>query len=188
MKITEPSEDGTEKKRGCGLLIRNVFLLFMAIGVGSCVVQGMQSFLTDRGFVPTPTVRPTPTVPPTPAPTATFEQLKELAHTVTYRTLLRNAEDYKGTWVHYRGQVISAQMKRNIYGDNYLRLRVNVTLGRNGFWTDRVTMAYWHPLVRVLRGDIIEFIGVVDGQLSVFGDAGMPSLTVISLRIEPESE
>ena len=184
MKVIGTPEGGDTKKRGCGFKLLIAFLIILAFGVGDSVVNNMR----DHGYLPTPTVRPTPTIPPTPAPTATFEQLKVLAVTVPYRKLLRDAEDYKGTWVHYRGKVISAQVKRNVYGQNYHRLRVYVTLGQNGLWSDRVTLTYWEPPVRVLEGDIIELIGAVDGRLSFFGDTGMPAITVISLRIEPEGE
>lgn len=79
-------------------------------------------------------------------------------------------------------------MKRNICGDSYQLLRVSVMLGRNGLWSDRVALTYWNPQIRVLERDIIEFIGVVNGRRSMFGDTDIPDITVISLRIEPESE
>ena len=59
-----------------------------------------------------------------------------------------------GKLVYYEGNVVQV-----IEGRGGIQLRVNVTPGGFGFWTDTVYLRYADPPVRVLEGDLIEFIG-----------------------------
>ena len=102
-----------------------------------------------------------------------------------YKTLFRYAEDNTGKLVYYEAKV--AQVIESRGG---LQLRVNVTPGGLGLWTDTVFLRYADPPVRVLEGDLIEFIGRMNGTItyeSVMGaDITIPDITVLSLTINSE--
>ena len=85
---------------------------------------------------PTSTSRPTRTPTATPIPTPTFEEWKESAEEIPYRTLFRYAEQNAGKLVHYRGEVVQV-----LEDDGDFQLRVNVTLGDYGFWGDTVFLS-----------------------------------------------
>ena len=121
----------------------------------------------------------------TPTATLTFSEWKAKAEEIPYKTLFRYAEDNTGKLVYYRGSVIQV-----MEGRGGLQLRVNVTPGGFGFWIDTVFLRYADPPVRVLEGDLIEFIGRMDGTHtyeSIWGaNITIPDLTVFSLIINSE--
>ena len=128
-----------------------------------------------------------PPATPTPLPTATpaFSGWKAQAEEMPYKTLFRYAEDNTGKLIYYEGSV--AQV---IEAEGGFQLRVDVTPAGLGLWTDTVFLYYPDPPVRVLEGDLIEFVGRMNGTItyeSVMGaDITIPELTVLSLIINSE--
>ena len=136
---------------------------------------------------PGPTSTPGPTPPPTstPLPTPTFEEWKESAEEIPYRTLFRYAEQNVGKRVFYRGEVVQV-----IEDQGDFQLRVNVTPGDYGFWSDTVFLRDVDAPVRILEGDIIAFVGRMNGTFTyetvMGGKVTIPDITVVSLIIESE--
>ena len=125
---------------------------------------------------PTATRRPTAT----PRPTPTFEEKKALATRIPYDDLFRNNEEHIGKRVSYMGEVIQV-----VGGDEDLyNLRANVSKGEY-LWDDTVYLYYSGP--RVLEGDIIEFIGVVQELItyeSIFGQKiTIPAIEITALQV-----
>ena len=121
--------------------------------------------------------------PPTPTPILSelsFPRLKELATEISYDDLFRNNEKYVGAVVYYLGQVIQVLTGEQ---DNF-QLRVNVTRGEYS-WDDPVFLSYSGP--RLLDGDILEFVGEVNGLVNyeaIFGNqVTIPVMTVIEARL-----
>lgn len=128
-----------------------------------------------------------PTVTPTPLPTATpaFSEWKAQAEEMPYRTLFRYAEDNTGKLIYYEGSVVQV-----IEAEGGFQLRVDVTPVGLGLWTDTVFLHYPDPPVRVLEGDLIEFVGRMNGtityELVMEVDITIPELIVLSLIINSE--
>ena len=99
--------------------------------------------------------------------------------------MFRYAEENKGKRVFYRGVVVQV-----IEDEGDFRLRVNVTPGDYGFWTDTVYLRYADAPVRVLEEDIISFVGRMNGTVtyeSIMGaEITIPYISVGALIIETE--
>ena len=111
-------------------------------------------------------------------PTLTFTQWKMRAEEIPYDTLLRNAEQHKGKLVYFRGMV---GFVNEFSGTSEIKVRV-----RKGGYTDwdtdsEVLLKYRNPAVRVLEGDIVTFVGEMEG---VWGLGQVPEITLIALEIE----
>jgi hypothetical protein len=116
-----------------------------------------------------------------PTPTATFNELKSQALTLSYDDLFRNNEQHKGKVVTFFGQVVQTN---NVGKDKYL-LRVNVSPELRGFWKDDVRVDYSGP--RILEDDIVEFVGSVEGlwtYTAVLGnERTIPHIRAIQLLV-----
>ena len=90
-----------------------------------------------------------------------------------------------GKRVYYRGEVVQV-----IENQGDFQLRVNVTPGEYGFWSDTVFLRYADAPVRILEDDIIAFVGRMNGTLTyesvMGGDVTIPDISVLSLIIESE--
>ena len=121
----------------------------------------------------------------TPTATLTFSEWKAKAEEMPYKTLFRYAEDNTGKLVYYEAKV--AQV---IEGRGGFQMRVNVTPVGLGLWDDTVFLHYADPPVRVLEGDLIEFVGRMRGTITYESFMGanitVPELTVLSLTINSE--
>ncbi len=129
----------------------------------------------------TPVAQIIPPILTRPAePLLSFEEWKSQSYIVSYQTLFRNIEDYKGAIVYFRGQVNQAMDN----GGGFYILKVAVTPGAYGYWDDDVLLSYQGS--RILEKDHIEFIARVVGPYTystVLGAARtVPSMVVIGLR------
>ena len=171
----EPAPPESKKIKG----FETVIVVGALIGIFVVVLALMGVRTGDN------TPRPTSTPTPLPTATPTFSEWKAQAEEIPYKTLFRYAEENTGKLVYYEGNVVQV-----IEGRGGLQLRVNVTLGGVGLWTDIVFLRYADPPVRVLDGDLIEFIGRMNGTItyeSIFGaDVTIPDITVLSLTINSE--
>lgn len=183
---TPDPDDGTtftpdppNKKRGCGKFLRTLTIVIIVLAAIPFILFGMFS-AGENGRS-----RPSPTVTPTPGPTPTWAQWKESAEEIPYDDLFRYSEDHEGKRVYYQGSVIQVMERQG-----HARLRVNVTPAGFGLYSDTVYLRYADPPVRVLEGDLIEFVGRMNGTYtyeSVMGaDITIPDLTVLSLIINSE--
>lgn len=126
---------------------------------------------------------------PTPIPERSWEEWREDAEEVPYKTLFRYAEDYEGRPLYFRGKIVQV-----IEGpDMSFNLRVNVTPPGNGaapWWTDTVYLFYRNAEVRPLEDDIISFVGTGEGVYTYTSvedtEVTIPSLYVRGLVIDPE--
>ena len=100
-------------------------------------------------------------------------------------TLFRYAEQNEGKRVFYRGEVVQV-----IEDQGDFQLRVNVTPGDYGFWSDTVFLRDADAPVRILEYDIIAFVGRMNGTFTyetvMGGKVTIPDITVVSLIIESE--
>ena len=171
--------DPPNKRRGCGKFLRTLRLVIIGLAAIPFILWAMSGVRESGGY------RPTPTVTPTPGPTPTWAQWKESAEEIPYDDLFRYAEDHEGKRVYYRGSVMQV-----MESGGRARLRVNVTPAGFGFYIDTVYLRYADPPVRVLEGDLIEFVGKMNGTHtyeSILGaNITIPDLTVMSLIINSE--
>ena len=175
--VSEEPIDGEDKKKSPGCLKR--FLIWAGVIVGLSVI--ITFMIPDSAGTP----RATRTPASTPGPTPTWEEWKASAEEIPYKTLFRYAEENKGKRVFYRGVVVQV-----IEDEGDFRLRVNVTPGDYGFWTDTVYLRYADAPVRVLEEDIISFVGRMNGTVtyeSIMGaEITIPYISVGALIIETE--
>ena len=143
---------------------------------------------------PTNTPAPTPTrVPPTPVPT--FEELRAKAQdSIPYDDLHRYIEEYIGDLVYYKAEVDllepaqsweewserSQSWETHTPEYDYL-LYVSITPTQHGWYEDQIYLRYSGP--RLLREDLIEFVGQVEGLSNIYGSQGPPELSVKVLRL-----
>lgn len=89
---------------------------------------------------------------------------------IDYESIARQPEYYKGTRAHFRGKII--QVEEGFL--NSVILRVDVTEGTYGIWTDTVyvTYTYGDGESKLLEDDIINMYGVIKGTktyTTIFG-------------------
>lgn len=128
----------------------------------------------------------------TTKPTKTNEEIiqtyKEECQTYNYKDIYRYAEDYKGKYVKYTGEVI--QVMEDTYGTiKMYTLRVDVTKTDYGY-KDTVYVRYFpmENAPRILQNDIITVYGELDGletYTSIMGGSvTIPSITSNYVEIQ----
>jgi hypothetical protein len=99
---------------------------------------------------------------------------------ITYDELARNTESWVGRNVRLQGKVVQV-----MESGGSMDLRVNVTKGSYGLWSDTVYLRFTGP--RLLEGDLIEFTARVNGRVTyktVLGaSVTIPDLTALSLSL-----
>lgn len=98
------------------------------------------------------------TVKGTPVPAPTFSEARNEVIYISSDSLFRTVDQYLGEYAYYRGQVIQTQS----FSNNEYLLRVNVTEGEFGIWTDDIRLDYQGERLR--EDDVMEFIGQVQGM------------------------
>lgn len=124
---------------------------------------------------------------PTPTPTLTVSQVKERARDdISYDDLARYTERYVGEYVFYRGEVNQVIE----HSDANISLRVNVTKGDFGFWSDTIYVD-WNRRpqeTRVLANDIVLVWGQVIGRkeyTAIFGQQViLPHIGAATVEVE----
>lgn len=112
--------------------------------------------------LPTPTSKPTSTPTRAPIPTATFEESKIRALSLSYDELFRNNEQHEGKLVFFEGEIEQV----NDRGSNEYLLRAYVTRDSFGFSDDDVRLDYQGS--RVLEDDVVEFVASVEGFVGIY--------------------
>lgn len=117
--------------------------------------------------------------PATPVPTLTFTEWRSEAETISYSTLLSEADQNEGKTVYFRGQVGHIASAT----ENYIEMWVYVALDdrTEGWGEDQVVLHYRDFPAGVNVEDIISFVAVMDGVDSVHH---VPELTVKALEVE----
>jgi hypothetical protein len=104
-------------------------------------------------------------------PRVSFKRIAPSAKTLKYTTLLRNSEDYQDRLVRYKGMVAFIDGGRDIY--------VDVTPIGSGFYKDTLLLRRSGVDGTLIPGDVIEFVGVMDGAYdSVIGF--IPDLVLVA--------
>ena len=115
----------------------------------------------------------------TPRPTSTFAQWQRRAEEIPYDTLLRSADQLKGKLVYYRGEVGYVTGTRE-------QAEIKVRVKDRGLSWDRdseVLVYFRNPAMKVFEGDIVEFIGLVDGY---YPFNPIPAVVAVALEIEKD--
>ncbi|MCY3709175.1 MAG: hypothetical protein OXG26_09780 [Caldilineaceae bacterium] len=130
---------------------------------------------------PSPTSIPTPTLIPTSTPQ--WNNWPETAKQIPYKELFRYAESHVGEKIYFRAKIIQATEK-----DGDFTLRAHVTPINDIIWEDAVILIYNNAPIRVLKDDIVHFVGIMEGIHTYGGSLGygntVPSITVLKLIIE----
>ncbi|MCY3901197.1 MAG: hypothetical protein OXF86_21655 [Caldilineaceae bacterium] len=115
----------------------------------------------------------------TPVPTLTFTEWRSEAETISYDTLLGDADQNEGKTVYFRGQVGHIASET----ETYIEMWVYVALDdrTDGWGEDQVVLHYRDFPARVVVDDIISFVAVMDGIDPVHH---VPELTVKALEVE----
>jgi hypothetical protein len=106
----------------------------------------------------------TTTTAEAPASPATPDEVKAKAQTIAYESLAREPSKYTGTTVTFTGKVIQVQES-----GRSVTLRVDVTKGPFGSWSDTIYVEYRRTSdtePRILEGDIIRLYGDFKGLKS----------------------
>ena len=173
MESSQQSEQ-SKKRRSCFetivFAVGGIFVVFIAIAIFTNQSQDTTARSTS---VSTPSLRESPTDAPTPS--LTFAQWKNAADTIPYETLLRQAEQYEGEVVYFRGRVALIPNEGELW----------VYVARDqltGSWNEeKMVLRYRDALVRVLEDDMVSFVAIMD---SISAIHQIPELTVIALEIE----
>ena len=113
---------------------------------------------------------------------------------IPYDDLYRYIEEYLGDLVYYKANIDWVQPAQSweewsertqTYVTrtpeyDYL-LTVSITPAEYGWWQDQVYLQYSGP--RLLDGDIIEFVGQVEGLFDLYGSQGPPELEAKVVRL-----
>ena len=165
------------------MIVAGLVTLFVFCGAFFFSLPG-----TSTGSSPR-TSRPTKTPLPTATATPTWEEWKEQAEEIPYKTLYRYAEDNVGKLVFFRGKVIQVREQ----GEGDAIMRIGVTQDSIGLWSaDVVYVRYRNMTTRVLEDDIVAFVGEMKGlktyKTIMGGSVTIPEFEVFSLIIESESQ
>ena len=89
----------------------------------------------------------------------TLEEMREQIMDVNYDDLARYPEKYKGKSVAFQGKVVQKVSDTEF--------RVNITKSEYDYWDDTVYLLLTKDVkdVRLLEDDVIEFLGLVQGEL-----------------------
>ena len=126
------------------------------------------------------------------APTVSADpvaQYKKGCTTFAYKEIARNPNNYKGKQAKFTGQVIQVQES---WGTNVIRL--NVTKGDYGSWSDTIYVEYKPKSEnesRILENDIITAYGELNGIKTyttvLMSDVSVPYLIAQYVDINPET-
>lgn len=155
-----------------GLVVLWILISFIQFGRQDSIANRTR---TDRGGVSAATSMPSAT----PEPTRTFAQWQLRAKEVPYDTLLRSADQHKGELVYYRGEV-------GFVTGTQQQAEIKVRVRDRGLSWDRdseVLVYYGNPVLRLFEGDIVEFVGEVDGY---YPYNPIPAVIAVALEIEPD--
>jgi hypothetical protein len=119
---------------------------------------------------------------PKPTPTMTAAQLQATAKPVAFAPLARNTEQYEGDLVSLRGSVLQV-----LEDGAEAQLRVNM----DSDFGQTVFVQYpGYAKARVLEGDTVNIVAVVDGRVTYTAVLGnkvtLPALTAKWLAVVPE--
>ena len=162
-----------------GNLLKKVYIALFLLAVVTLVGVFSSDLVEERFRTPRPTRSPTPT----------WQEWKKSAEEIPYKTLVRYAEQHKGTLVYYRGSVEDVFKRRRQY-----QLSVDVTPDNKYDWDATAFLRYKAVSGNVHFGDIIAFVGRMNGTVSfssVMGgdvDGTALDITVLALVIESEQE
>ena len=188
------------RKRNRGMAYKN-----LGVGVGVTMILPMLVFgayLTEGGSF-------TDEFDSKPVPKYTDEEVKRLAVTIPYESLVNDSEIHEGEFVQYNGTLI--QVKKRTFGDDYV-MRVGITQGvftvGDSLWlnykptsdTERAWLdkAEDEPNLFGNDGEMITFWGISKGLTEYEGLLGntvtVPEVDVIVLerhesdavRVDPE--
>ncbi len=124
---------------------------------------------------------------PTGSPTPTWQEWRASAEEISYMTLVLHPEQYKGTLVYYRGSVVDVFDRPREF-----QLSVDVTPDDKHPSNALVFLRYKAAPVRVQYGDIIAFVGRMNGAVSYSciegGDIGTLVLDITPLALIIENE
>ena len=170
----QPETDVDQRaRRGKAIMLSLGLIALLAFGIYFNYTQGK---LRDSSAA-NPSSSDEPTA--TPVPTLTFAEWKSAAETISYDTLLGQAEENEGKTVYFRGQVGHIASET----ENYVEMWVYVSRDEStGSWDeDQVVLHYRDMPTRVALDDVISFVAVMDGIDSVHH---VPELTVEALGVE----
>ena len=90
----------------------------------------------------------------------TIEKYKNECVVYDYKTIFRYAEDYKGKYAKFTGEVIQVQSN-----SGYTNLRIDVTKNEYGYYTDTIFVKYvpFKDATRILEDDIVTVYGTLNG-------------------------
>ena len=181
--MEQESKPKTNRKQLFGVIVAGFVTLFVFCGAFFFSLSESSTGSSSR------TSRPTKTPLPTATATPTWEEWKEHAEEIPYKTLYRYAEDNVGKLVFFRGKVIEVREQ----GDRDAIMRIGVTQDSIGLWSaDVVYVRYRNMTTRILEDDIVAFVGKMKGLKTyksiMGGSVTIPELEVLSLIIESESQ
>lgn len=151
---------GRKQSRGKVAMIYGI-ALGICVVIGSLSAPSVEGEMGQRKWAPQPRERF--------VIQENREQFIASTEHVDYSVLARNPDQYKGTRVSYMGKVVQTVESRQ-----HVVLRLNVTEGEFGLWTDTIYVNYHRTEGedRILEDDIITLWGTVLGLKeyeSVFG-------------------
>ena len=116
--------------------------------------------------------------------TLTDDQIRESCEHISYDELSRNPDEYEGEMVKFTGEVV-----QTMGSGTFSSMRVDVTKGSYGIYTDTVYVSYIEDSSnRVLEDDIVTFYGIYDGLYTYQSVMGatitIPKVTAVIVDIE----
>lgn len=131
-----------------------------------------------------------PKAAPSKAPMDTATQYKNQCASYKYKAVARNPNDYNGKFAKFTGQVVQVE---EVWNSDVLR--VNVTKGEYGTWSDTIYVDYTPKSdseSRILENDVVTIYGKLDGiktYTTVLGsNVSIPYLKAEYVDISPESK
>ncbi len=112
------------------------------------------------------------------------EVYKNACKTYSYKEVARNPENYKGKFAYFKGKVVQ------VMESNYMTtLRVNVTVGKYGYYEDTIYVEYYNiHSGRILEDDIVNIYGMLDGLETyttiMGGSVTIPRISAMYIEIE----
>lgn len=170
----QPENDLNQRASwGKAIMLSLGLIAIMAFGVYFNYTQGKlrASSAANSSSSSEPTV--------TPVPTLTYAEWKSAAETISYDTLLDQAEENEGKNVYFRGQIGHIASAT----ENHVEMWVNVSQDDStGNWDeDQVVLHHRGMPAPVAVDDVISFVAVMDGIDTVHH---VPELTVRALEVE----
>ncbi|MDE0141318.1 MAG: hypothetical protein OXI80_12710 [Caldilineaceae bacterium] len=163
---------GQSANLGKAVMLSLGLIVLLAFGVYFNYVQGK---LRDASAANASSSEPTVT----PVPTLTFAEWKGEAETISYDTLLDQADQNEGKTVYFRGQIGHIASETETYVEMWVYVSGDDSAG--SYDEDQVVLHYRDMTVTVQVDDVINFVAVMDGIDSVHL---VPELTVQALEVE----